>query len=92
MSMLRDRYDLTIDGCPVSIVGSSGPLRATWALYEGERLLEDYKAIAGSFDLTGTLSTGTEVIATIEQSLFGPTRVTVHAGDDMVLDTTGFVL
>lgn len=92
MSMLGDRYDLTIDGCPVRVVGSSGPLRATWALYEGERLLEEYKAISGSFDLVGTLSSGTEVVATIEQSSVGPTRVTVHAGDEMVLDTEGFVL
>ena len=85
--MLRDRYDLTIDGCPVRLVGSSGPLRATWALYEGDQLLEEYKAIAGSFDISGT-----EVVVTIEQSMSGPTRVTVHAGDEMVLDTEGFVL
>lgn len=90
--MLRDRYDLTIDGRPVRVQGSSGPLRATWALYEGDTLLEEYKAIAGSFDLTGTLSTGTEVTATIEQSAVGPTRVTVHADDEMILDTEGFVL
>lgn len=90
--MLRDRYDLTIDGCPVSITGQSGPIRATWALYEGERLLEDYKAISGSFDLSGILSTGTEVTATIEQSSVGPTRLTVHADDEMILDTEGFVL
>ena len=90
--MLRDHYDMTIDGCPVRLVGSSGPLRATWALYEGDQLLEEYKAIAGSFDISGTLSSGTEVVVTIEQSMSGPTRVTVHAGDEMVLDTEGFVL
>lgn len=90
--MLRDSYDLTIDGCLVHLVAISGPLRATWSLYEGDRLLEEYKAISGSFDLVGTLSSGTEVAATIEQSSFGPTRVTVHADDEMLLDTTGFVL
>lgn len=90
--MLRDGYDLTIDGCPVRIEGRSGPLRATWSLYEGDRLLEEYKAIDGIFDLTGTLSSGTEVDVTIEQSSVGPTRVTVHAGEEMILDTEGFVL
>lgn len=90
--MLRNAYDLTIDGCPVRVVGRSGPIRATWSLYEGDRLLEEYKALSGSFDLVGTLSSGTEVNTTIEQSLAGPTRVTVHAGDEMVFDTEGFVL
>lgn len=92
MSMLRDGYELTIDGCTVRIIGRSGPLRATWSLYEGELLLEEYKAVSGIFDLSGTLSSGAEVDVTIEQASVGPTRVTVHADDEMILDTTGFVL
>lgn len=74
------------------VVGESGPIRTTWSLYEGDRLLEEYKAPGGIFDLTGTLSSGTDVDVTIEQSGLGPTRVTVHAGDEIVLDTEGFVL
>ena len=44
------------------------------------------------FDLSGTLSPGAEVDVTTEQSGLGPTRVTVHADDEMIHDTTGFAL
>lgn len=90
--MLSDGYELTIDGCPVRIIGKSGTIRSTWSLYEGDSLLEEYKATSGIFDLSGTLSSGTEVDVTIEVSGLGPTRITVHAGDEMILDTEGFVL
>lgn len=90
--MLSDGYELTIDGCPVRVTAQSGVILTTWSLYEGDRLLEEYKAPGGTFDLSGVLSSGTEVIAAIEHDGLGPTRVTVHAGDEMVLDTEGFVL
>ena len=90
--MLRDVHEITVDGCPVRVVGESGVILTTWSLYEGDRLLERYKAPGGMFDLSGTLSSGTEVDAAIEHDGLGPTRITVHADDEMVLDTEGFVL
>lgn len=64
----------------------------TWELHEGDRLLEKYKAPSGWFELSGTLSSGTEVVAIIEQTGLGPTRVTIKANDEILLDTEGFVL
>ena len=90
--MLSDVHELTVDGCPVRITAQSGVILTTWSLYEGDRLLEEYKAPGGTFDLSGTLSSGTEVDVAIEHDGLGPTRVTVRADDEMILDTEGFVL
>lgn len=91
MSLLRDSHNLTVDGRPVRIVGRSGPVRATWELYEGDRLLDERTVISGSIDLAGALTTGTEVNVTVKQSLVGPTRVSVYVEGELLADFDGFV-
>lgn len=91
MSVTEDNHNLTLDGRPVRVVGRTGQVRATWQLLEGDVVLAEQEVLTGSVDLVGTLSTGTEVTATIEQSVVGPTRVTVRSGDETVGTFTGFV-
>lgn len=92
MGVLRDGYEISVDGCPVRLTGRSGRIFTTWELHEGDRLLEKDKAPSGSFDLSGRLSSGTEVIVTIDQTGLGPTRVTIEADDETLADLDGFVL
>lgn len=91
MGITEDKHNVTIDGRPVRVTGTTGPVRATWQLLEGDTVLAEEQALSGEFDLVGTLSTGTQVTATIRQSAFGPTTARVTAHGETVAEFTGFV-
>lgn len=91
MSLTRDSHNLTVDGRPVRVVGSTGAIRATWRLFEGDQLLAEEEVLAGTRELVGTLSTGTRVVATVHQSALGSTKVVVIAHGETVAELDGFV-
>ena len=92
MGITRDDNTVEIDGTQVRIVGRSGVAKAQWQMFEGSTLLDEHEAMRGTFELTGRLSTGTEVTATVEQSLFGPTKVTVRTGEEVRPTFDGLVV
>lgn len=61
MGVTEDKHNVTIDGRPVRVTGTTGAVRATWQLLEADTVLAEEQAISGEFDLVGTLSTGTQV-------------------------------
>ena len=73
------------------VVGTTGLVKATWRLLEGDTQLAEHALVSGEAVLVGTLSTGTEVMATVTQSLVGPTTVTVRAHGETVAEFVGFV-
>lgn len=91
MGITKDNHNVTVDGRPVRVVGTTGLVKATWELFEGDELLASTTMVSGSEDLVGTLSTGTEVTAAITQSMVGPTRVVVSAAGETVAVFDGFV-
>ena len=91
MGITKDNHNVTVEGRPVRVVGTTGLVKATWELFEGDELLASTTMVSGSEDLVGTLSTGTEVTAAITQSLVGPTRVVVSAAGETGAEFDGFV-
>lgn len=91
MGITKDNHNLTIDERPVRVVGSTGPIEATWQLFEGDTLLAEEAVVSGEATLVGTLSTGTEVTAMVTQSALGPTAISVSAHGETVAEFEGFV-
>ncbi|WP_432573232.1 hypothetical protein [Kineococcus sp. SYSU DK005] len=90
MAITGDEFRTTVAGSEVVVIGSSGPVHATWRLLvEGVEV--DSAAAAGEFTLKGALGDGSAVEAAVHQSLLGPTRVTIRHGGADVFTGTGFV-
>ena len=91
MDLTRDEHHVRVAGAQVTVIGTSGPISATW------RLLVDGAEVArealrnGDHVLAGPLPDGTAVEAHVRQSIVGPTRVSVRHDGLEVLATTGFV-
>ena len=90
MGLTKDEFSAAIGDTVVAVRGTSGAVHATWTLaIDGTE--QDSATAAGDFRLRGRLPDGSEVEASVHQSLVGPTRVViVHEGNE-ILNGEGFV-
>ncbi|GIH92597.1 hypothetical protein ACFFMN_33095 [Planobispora siamensis] len=90
MSLTSDDHHVEIAGHTVAVTGRTGPVHATWTLLIDDRETDSAKA-AGDFTLRGELPDGSEIRASVHQSLVGPTEVVIYHGGEQAARFTGFV-
>jgi hypothetical protein len=90
MALTSDEHVIEIDGISISVMGSTGPVHATWTLLVDGHEQDSAKAV-GDFGLCGTLPDGSQVRAEVHQSLVGPTEVIVFYAGEEIHRSQGFV-
>ena len=90
MPLSSDEHVTEIDGVRVTVMGTTGPVHATWTLALDDEEQDSARA-TGDFVLRGTLPDGSGVTAEVSQSLIGPTKVRVLHDDELVMESSGFV-
>jgi hypothetical protein len=91
MDLTRDEHSVRVGDVQVTVTGDSGPISATWRLLADGRELARQEMLHGDHVLTGELPDGSEVQAHVNQSIVGPTRVSVRHDGVEIMATTGFV-
>jgi hypothetical protein len=91
VSLFRDEHMVLIDSTEVAVTAQTGPVHATWSLLFDGTVIDEATA-TGNFRLRGTLQSGVQVEANVQQSMLGPTEVAVHRDGAEVARFTGFVM
>ena len=92
MGITRDEHMVRVDGAEVVVTGRTGLVSATWSLLIDGREVASRLLVAGRAVLAGPLPGGGTVEASVDQDMFGPTRVEVRHGGQLVARFSGFVL
>jgi len=87
---MRDEHSVHVDGHTISVIGTTGPVHATWRLLIDDHVA-DSAAAAGDFTLRTELPDGSSIHASVHQSLLGPTEVAIHHNGEEVTRFEGFV-
>ena len=91
MSLTSDRNSVRVAGALVTVIGTTGPISATWAVeVDGTEVVRD-KITAGDRTLQAPLPDGSFAEVEIHQGALGPTAVTVRHQGLVVGEFAGFV-
>ncbi len=91
MSLTRDEHTIRVGGARVTVLGTSGPISATWRLLVDGGEVARQELFNGEHVLEGSLPDGSLVAAHIHQSIIGPTRVSVRHDGVEVFASNGYV-
>jgi hypothetical protein len=91
MSLTSDRHSVRVAGAMVTVLGSTGPISASWAVeVDGEEVARE-KITAGTRTLEAPLPDGSVAEVEIDQGALGSTSVTVRHQGLVVGEFSGFV-
>jgi hypothetical protein len=91
VSLTSDRSSVRVAGALVTVIGTTGPISATWAVeVDGVEVVRE-KITGGERTLQAPLPDGSFAEVEIHQGALGPTRVTVRHLGIVVGEFNGFV-
>lgn len=91
MSITDKKFECKAEDSWVEVRGETGAIKATWSLVIDGATVATEKTAGGVVSLVGTLPSGKQVEAKVDQGGFGGVTVEVYLNGDLIDKGDGFL-